>query len=510
MKTLLASVIALSVVAGVHGAAGPAAKPNIIFFLVDDMGWQETSVPFHTKVTALNHRYHTPSMERLAADGMKFTQAYASAVCSPTRVSALTGMNAARHRVTNWTLRQNKSPDRSHPQLTLPDWNMNGVCTNAGIERTMQVTPLPALLRAAGYRTIHAGKAHFGAKGTPGENPLNLGFDVNIAGHAAGGPGSYWGLKNFSADWRTKPSERIWDVPGLDAYHGKDIYLTEALTLEAIKAVEKSVSDKQPFYLYMSHYAVHAPWEKDGRFYQKYIAAGLKPAEATLASMIEGMDKSLGDLMAAVQRLGIADNTIILFMSDNGSPSQCPPNRPLRGHKVTPYEGGIREPMLVKWPGVTKPGSVCHEPVVIEDYFPTILELAGADWRGTTIQTVDGVSFVPLLKGTGHTSADRAFIWQYPHYYGQTPYSAIRVGPWKLIYHHIDRKLELFNLDTDISEDHDLAAKQPEKVKELAVRLTELLKERNAQMPIDKSTGKPFNWPDKALTGSKQTTPVNR
>jgi arylsulfatase A-like enzyme len=162
-----------------------AARPNIVFFLVDDMGWQETSVPFYSEVTELNRRYRTPNMERLAAAGMKFTQAYASAVCSPTRVSALTGMNAARHRVTNWTLRKDRSPDSPHETLQPPAWNLNGIDTNSGIERTMQVTPLPALLRAAGYRTIHVGKAHFGAKDTPGENPLNLGFDVNIAGHAA-------------------------------------------------------------------------------------------------------------------------------------------------------------------------------------------------------------------------------------------------------------------------------------------------------------------------------------
>lgn len=471
-----------------------ADKPNIIFFLVDDMGWQETSVPFHPEVTALNRRYKTPNMERLAAEGMKFTQAYASAVCSPTRVSALTGMNVARHRVTNWTLRKNVSPDNKHKFLQPPAWNLNGICAEAGVERTMQVTPLPALLRAAGYRTIHVGKAHFGAKGTPGEEPLNLGFDVNIAGHAAGGPGSYWGEKNFSAAWRTKPPEHIWDVPGLEAYHGKDIFLTEALTLEAIKVVEKSVAEKKPFYLYMAHYAIHAPWEKDMRFYQKYIDAGLKPFEATLATMIEGMDKSLGDLLATLKRLGIADNTVILFMSDNGAPSQCPPNLPLRGHKLTPYEGGIREPMLVKWPGVTKPGSVCREPVVIEDFFPTILELSGV--AGKTVQTVDGVSFVPLLKQTGTTPAERAFVWHFPNNYsGQTPFSAIRIGPWKLIYHHADQRQELFNLDADISEQNNLATQQPEKTKELAARLTQLLKERGAQMPVDTRTGQPIPLP---------------
>jgi arylsulfatase A-like enzyme len=480
-----------------------AAKPNIVFFLVDDMGWQETSVPFHTETTALNRRYRTSNMERLAAEGMKFTQAYAYAVCSPSRVSALTGMNAARHRVTNWTLRKDRSPDTGHKTLQPPAWNLNGISTTAGVERTMQVAPLPALLRTAGYRTIHVGKAHFGAKDTPGENPLNLGFDVNIAGHAAGGPGSYWGEKNFSSAWRSKQPDPIWDVPGLEAYHGKDIYLNEALTLEAIKAVENAVTDKQPFYLYFSHYAVHAPWEKDERFHQKYLDAGLKPFEATLASMIESMDKSLGDVMNALDRLGVADNTIILFMSDNGSPSQCPRNLPLRGHKLTPYEGGIREPMIVKWPGVTKPASVCSEPVLIDDFFPTILELAGADWRGKTVQTVDGVSFAPLLKGQGKTPAGRAFVWHFPHNYGgQGPFSTLRQGPWKLIYHHADRRLELFNIDADISEASDLAKENPAKVAELAKVLAERLRAEDALMPIEKATKQPVPLPD-ALADSQ-------
>lgn len=508
MKANLAYFTALLLLplAALQAAAAPLTKPNIVFFLVDDMGWQETSVPFHSEVTALNRRYRTPNMERLAAHGMKFTQAYASAVCSPTRVSALTGMNVARHRVTNWTLRKDRSPDNAHKTLQPPDWNLNGICTNAGLGRTMQVTPMPALLRTAGYRTIHVGKAHFGAKETPGENPLNLGFDVNIAGHAPGGPGSYWGEKNFSAAWRKE--DRIWDVPGLEAYHGTNIYLTEALTREAIKAVEKAVADQQPFYLYLSHYAIHAPWEKDDRFYQKYIDAGLKPFEATLASMIEGMDKSLGDVMNALDRLGIADNTVLLFMSDNGAPSQCPKNLPLRGHKLTPYEGGIREPMIVKWPGVTKPASVCREPLVIEDFFPTILELAGADWRGKTLQTVDGISFVPLLKGEGRPPTGRAFVWHFPHNYGQTPFSAIRQGPWKLIYHHADRRLELFNIDEDIGETRDLAKGNPAKVTALAKLLSERLRDEQAQMPVDKATGQPVPLPD-ASSAAKSPNAAN-
>jgi arylsulfatase A-like enzyme len=479
-------------------AAASAAAPNIVFFLVDDMGWQETSVPFHTEVTALNRRYQTPHMERLAQDGMKFTQAYASAVCSPSRVSAITGMNAARHRVTNWTLRKNQSPDRPAKTLKPPAWNLNGIAAEDGLERTTHVTPLPALLRTAGYCTIHAGKAHFGAEGTPGESPLNLGFDVNIAGHCAGGPGSYLGLKNFSAAWRTKPPDLIWDVPGLGAYHGKDVYLTEAITREAIKAVEKSVSEKMPFYLYMSHYAVHAPWEKDDRFYQKYIDAGLKPSEATLASMIEGMDKSLGDLMATFERLGVADNTIILFMSDNGSPSQCPRNLPLRGHKITPYEGGIRVPMLVKWPGTVKPGSVCSDPLLIEDCFPSILEMAGVDWQGRVVQAVDGLSFTPLLKELGSATPDRALVWHFPHHYDQPPFSAIRQGSWKLIYHHADQRVEMFNLTDDIGETNDLSQEQAAKAADLAGLLAMRLKAMDAQMPVRTKTREAIPFPTAA------------
>ncbi len=494
----MAGVMALAVTSASSVAAAPRT-PNIMVFLVDDMGWQETSVPFHTAVTDLNRRYRTPNMERLAATGMKFTQAYASALCSPSRVSLLTGMNVARHRVTNWTLRRNVSQDGASKDIVPPPWNVNGICTNAGVERTMQVTPLPALLRTAGYRTIHVGKAHFGAKDTPGENPLHFGFDVNIAGHAAGGPGSYWGEKNFSAAWRTNPPDLVWDVPGLDAYHGANIHLTEALTREAVQAVQKAVADRQPFYLYMSHYAVHAPWEKDERFYPKYVDAGLTPFEATRASMIEGMDKSLGDLMAAFDRLGIADNTVILFMSDNGSPSPCPRNLPLRGYKLMPYEGGIREPMLARWPGVTTPGSVCRDPVVIEDFFPTVLDIAGAGGRVRTVQTVDGVSFVPLLKGGGRTPTDRVFVWHFPNNYGgQAPFSAIRRGPWKLIYHHVGRRMELFNLETDLGEQHDLAKEKPAQTAELAKLLAERLRAMDAQMPVDKATGRPVGLPGEA------------
>lgn len=202
---------------------GQAKKPNIVFFFVDDQGWQDTSGPFWTKRTALNDKYQTPNMEKLARQGMNFTQAYAAPLCSPSRISLVTGMNAARHRVTNWTLHKDWSPDKEHPTLRMPDWNWNGTSQKPRTDRTLVAVTLPEFLRKAGYRTIHVGKAHFAADTTPSEDPCTLGFDVNIAG----APGSYLGKKNFA-----RRGGSAVDVPGLEEYHGKHIYLAEALTIE--------------------------------------------------------------------------------------------------------------------------------------------------------------------------------------------------------------------------------------------------------------------------------------
>ncbi len=467
-------------------------QPNIVFFFVDDMGWQDTSLAFHTESTKLNKQYHTPNMEQLAQEGVKFTQAYATAVCSPSRISLMTGMNAARHKVTCWTLVKDKSPEPNHPTLTPPLWNVNGLSGIPNQERSIYAETLPLLLKKGGYKTIHAGKAHFGAKETSGEDPLNLGFDVNIAGHAAGGPGSYWAKYNFSAHWRA-PGNHIWDVPGLDKYHGTDIYLTEALTIEANEAINKAVAEKKPFYLYMSHYAIHAPWEEDDRFYQKYVDAGLNKFDAVYASMLEGMDKSLKDIRDNLKRLGVDQNTIIVFMSDNGAPKQAARNLPLRGHKLTPYEGGIRVPMIVKWPGVTKPKTVNGQYLIIEDIFPTFLEMANLKEQAR--KSPDGVSFMSLLTGEGTYKTGRPIYWHYPNTYDQPPYSVVRKGDWKLIYHHVDRKLELFNLTDDISEENDLFAENQQKVKELAQLLSDHLVDTGGQMPIDKATGNPVEYP---------------
>lgn len=478
-------------------------KPNILFFFADDMGWQNTSEPFWTQRTRLNDTYKTPNMEKLVRQGMKFPQAYACAVCSPSRISLMTGMNAARHKVTNWTLHKDWSPDKEHPTLRFPEWNCNGLSRRPGVGRTVVAETLPELLRQAGYRTIHVGKAHFAADGTPSEDPCALGFDVNIAGHCAGAPGSHQGTRNFA-----RKGGSIVDVPGLEKYHGKDINLTDALTIEAKKQLDAAVVEGKPSYLYMSHYAVHGPWEPDNRFIAKYRTNkdNLKPKPAKIktryedyASMIEGLDKSLGDLMEHLRRLGVEKNTIIVFMSDNGAELMTPPNRPLRGAKHQPYEGGTRVPMIVKWPGVTQPDSACRDDyVIIEDVFPTFLEMAGVrDYKQYGGQ-IDGRSFVPLLKGRHGLSRERAIFWHSPHYYRkQEPFSAVRQGDWKLIYHHPGRSLELFNLGEDIGETRNLAQENPEKVKALAKMLGDHLREAGGQMPIVKKTGKRVPFPDK-------------
>lgn len=509
-KLYLFSVLCVFLGASCNQIEKAEKKPqtNIILFLVDDLGWQDTSEPFWTDTTNNNRKYFTPNMETLAHEGMKFTQAYACAVCSPTRVSLLSGMNAARHRVTNWTLQRGKNSVPEPENLQIPNWNLNGVQACDSIEQSVYVTPLPQILKDNGYFTIHCGKAHFGAISTPAENPQSLGFDMNIAGHAAGGPGSYQGENNFSAAWRGGGS--IWDIPGLEKYHGKDINLMEALTLEAKLAMDSAIQQGQPFYLYMAHYGVHTPLEPDHRFYQKYINLGYEEPEARYASMVESVDKSLGDLLSYLEEKNITDNTIILFMSDNGGLSAVARggephthNLPLSSGKGSAHEGGIREPMIVKWPETVPPGTKCDDYLIIEDFFPSILEMAGIT-NYETVQHIDGKSFVPFLMQENVENQNRALYWHYPNNWGPTgpgigASSTIRLGDWKMIYYHKDESFELFNLVEDIGESNNLAGSNKEKLKELAQILSDYLISVDAQMPINKKTQKVINWPIDAL-----------
>jgi arylsulfatase A-like enzyme len=507
------------------------SKPNIIYFLVDDMGWQDCSVPFYKDRTPLNKKYHTPNMERLAAMGVKFTQAYANCVCSPSRVSLQTGMNAARHRVTNWTsFYENHPTDAKYPNISMPEWNYNGLSPRPDTPHTVYATTLPGLLKDNGYYTIHVGKAHFASYPTLGANPKNLGFMVNIAGSAVGGPKSYLGTENFGN--AIKGGYTPGAIPGLEQYHGKDIFLTEALTLEAKKALDTARQMHKPFFLYMAQYAVHAQYKPDERFYPQYIKEGLGHEEAEYAALLQGMDNSLGDLLDYLEKYKLTKNTIIVFMSDNGGLTLVPPrggepfthNLPLKAGKGSGYEGGVREPMMVYWPGVTQPNTTNDQYVMIEDFFPTLLEMAGVH-QYKTIQKIDGVSMVPYLKNPDLHDTARALIWHFPnnweegfqrskqyHIKGETegmgPYSAIRKGSWKLIYFYGTGSIELYNLSNDIGEHFNLAAQYPSKTEELITLLNQKLKAENAQFPVNEKTGE-ILYPTLS-TGSQTTVKANK
>ncbi|WP_018629017.1 sulfatase [Niabella aurantiaca] len=478
-------------------------QPNIILFLVDDMGWMDTSQPFGDSVMALNRKFHTPNMERMAREGLLFHQAYANPVCTPTRTTLISGMSAARTHITNWTsVTPGQPTDFKDDVLEAPRWNVSGLSTTNDPQTYSCGKPLPQLLKDAGYFTIHVGKAHWGSLGTRGSDPMNLGFVVNIAGSSLGHPQSYYGEQNFG----NMPGKTTFNaVPDLQAYYGKDTFLTEALTQKAMAAMDFPIRNKNPFFLYLGHYAVHLPIQADRRYIDKYLAAGLDAREAGYASMIEGMDKSLGDIMDYLKAKGIEKNTVIIFMSDNGGLANTgrggarnTQNLPLRAGKGSPYEGGIRIPMMIKWPGVTRPGTKTNTYVSAEDFYPTVLEIAGI----RSPVRVDGKSYVPVLKDPAKTKNDRPLLFHYPNRWtanedeGYAWSGAMRLGNWKIVYLMKQQKLELYDIEKDPGEQHDLSGSDPRKLKELARLWTRELKQRGAQMPRWKDSGKPVAWPD--------------
>ena len=480
------------------------SKPNIVLFMVDDLGWQDTSVPFWNNKTKYNKLYNTPNMELLAEMGVKFTNAYATPVCSPSRISLMTGMNAAKHRVTNWTLHANKKKpaEINHKNFEFPNWNYNGLSTSDSINNSVYATPLPQVLKDNGYYTIHAGKAHLGAIGYPSSDPLNIGFDINIAGHAAGAPQSYLGTDDFG---NNDPAKKIWAVPGLEKYHGEDIFLTQALSEEVLEKLQKPINSKSPFFLYFSLYGVHAPLMEDNRFVEKYKNIGLENSEIKYASMVESMDHALGVVLDELKKNNILENTIVVFMSDNGGLSAVARdgerhqhNYPLKSGKGSIYEGGIRVPMIVYSPFHKTNVKEINHPVIIDDFFPSILEFANLE-NSSLIQEIDGQSFVPLLKNK--EIDDKPLFWHYPNWWGPSgpgigSYSAVRQGEWKFIYFHNTQIMELYNLEKDIFENENLIFVNNSKSEELANVLSEYLKSVDAQMPYNKTTNSRVPWPN--------------
>ncbi len=485
-------------------AVAASAKPNLVVFLVDDMGVMDTSVPFLTDAAGrpqrypLNDYYRTPAMERLAARGIRFNNFCAMSVCSPTRIAIQTGQNAARHRATNWI-----NPDNDNAGAQGPaGWNWRGL-------KPGDVT-LPALLRTAGYRTFHVGKAHFGPRAFDGSDPAKLGFDVNIGGASIGAPGSYYAKQDFGKKMGKRAASA---VPHLEKYHGQDLFLTEALTLEAKDLVSSAAKSGKPFFLNFAHYAVHAPFESDPRFAAHYKDSG-KPANAqAFATLVEGMDKSLGDLLDHLEALGIAEDTLVVFLGDNGSDAPLGHEHavacaaPLRGKKGSHYEGGMRIPFIAAWakPNPANPhqrrlpiaaGAIQSQQAAVMDLFPTLL--AAADAKAPAAHAVDGLRLDRLLSGQRDPARPEAFLMHYPHAPHRTDYwTSYREGPWKVVYHYFPTKVsggshyQLFHLGNDPFEQTDLAATQPAELRRMMTALAAQLERHGALYPVSADTRTP-------------------
>ncbi len=446
-------------------ATAATPKPNIVFFLIDDLGWADIGC-FGSKY------YETPNINRLAAQGMKFTSAYAAcAVCSPTRASIMTGKYPARLHLTDWIPGEGNSPAHL---LKVPAWRQFLPLEEVTIARA---------LKSAGYVSASIGKWHLGG---PEYYPEHHGFDVNIAGTHYGHPASYF--------W---PYEgKTHTVAGLKTGGQTGEYLTDRLTDEAEKFIESS-KDK-PFFLYFPNYAVHMPLQAKPAVVEKYRAKTPPGAQtnAVYAAMIEAVDDSVGRILRKLDTLGIADRTVVVFMSDNGGLwPQATSNEPLRAGKGFPYEGGFREPLIVQWPGTVQPGASCGTPVCSIDFFPTLLQIAGVPLPGQ----VDGRSLIPLLQQTGGLQRE-ALYWHYPHYWGGNrvrPFGAIRAGDWKLIEFYEDMRVELYDLKNDLGEAHDLAKTNPEKANELRQKLHDWRQAMDAQMPTPNPNYKPAAAKDK-------------
>lgn len=479
--------------------AGP--RPNIVIFLVDDMGVMDTSVPFLTDATGrpkrypLNDFYRTPNMERLAARGIRFNNFNAMSVCSPTRVSIMTGQNAARHRTTNWI---NPDKDNAGP-LGAPDWNWRGL-------KKSDIT-LARLLQTNGYRTIHVGKGHFGPRNSDGAEPRNLGFDVNVAGASIGAPTSYYGAANYGNSGNEQQKSAPNAVPHLEKYHGTDTFLTEALTIEANAQVSAAVNAGKPFFLNLAHYAAHGPFNSDPRFAAHYEASGKPPEVQAFATLIEGMDKSLGELLDHLEMLGVAENTLIFFLGDNGSDARLgPPHEvacaaPLRGQKGSHYEGGMRVPFIAAWAKASgnspcqkrlpiSAGAIQPQLASVCDLFPTILHIVGIPSPAGHI--VDGTRLDTLLSGRPDPGRPETFLMHYPHAPHRSDYwTSYRNGQWKVIYHYAPSAAsehshyQLYDLSSDPFEQSNLASSRPDDLLRMMRGLIGALEANGAVYPLE-------------------------
>jgi arylsulfatase A len=448
----------ISLLVLVAGLATPAAfaapgSPNVVLIVVDDLGWADFG--------CYGSRFHdTPNIDALARRGVRFTDAYAACpVCSPSRAAILTGRYPARLNLTDWLPGRKDQPSQ---KLLRPEIRQ---------QLPLEEVTIAECLKTAGYATASIGKWHLGG---PRFWPESQGFDLNVGGTATGSPpGGYFRFK----------------TPNLAA-HDDSEYLTDRLTEEAIGFIE--ANGARPFFLYLPHYAVHVPLQAKAKLVEEYRAkpAGDSPQHNPIyAAMMRSLDDGVGRLVAAIEARGIADRTVVIITSDNGglsvkegpnTPSTS--NAPLRAGKGYLYEGGIRVPLIVSWPGVTRPGTTSDVPVSGQDLFPTLLAIAGvAPPEG---RPIDGEGLVALLQGEGKPRRD-ALFWHYPHYSNQggKPGGAIRAGGLKLIEWYEGEPAELYDLARDVGEQHDLARDRPDEVARLRGRLAAWRASVDARMP---------------------------
>ncbi len=475
MKYLLPFLLAFLFMPCVSSLAADAsstlAKPNIVFILADDLGQRDLGCYGSTF-------YETPNLDRMAKEGALFTNAYAACpVCSPTRASLMTGQWPQRLGITDYI----GAPAK--PEA----WNRNTKMLPAPYTEllSLEKPTLAKAMKDAGYATFFAGKWHLGPEGYW---PENQGFDINMGGHDRGGP--YGGKKYFSP----YGNPRLIDGP--DGEH-----LPDRLATETNKFIE--ANQARPFFAYFALYSVHTPLmareDLQKKYEDKRKRLGLKAQwgkedtrdvrlnqdHAVYAGMVEAMDLAVGKVLNKLGELGLRDNTLVFFTSDNGglSTSEGWPtsNLPLRGGKGWMYEGGIREPFLVRWPSVITAGRIVRSPVSSPDIFPTLLDVANA--KPTSGQTLDGLSLVPVFKGG--ELPERPLFWHYPHYgnQGGAPAAAIRQGDWKLIWTFENQQLEMFNLANDLGEENNLIESEPERAQALQLALLAWQKEVGAKLP---------------------------
>ena len=447
--------------ASAAGKSGQAGKqPNIILIMIDDMGWMD----LHCQG---NKNLDTPNIDRLARDGMRFTDAYAAApVCSPTRASIMSGQSPARLMITNHI------PDQA--RFTPKDAKLKSA-------KTINVLPLEKVtiaerLKAAGYTTAFMGKWHLSGKrkgndqgrGDDRFNPENQGFDINIGGGCYGGPPTYFDPYKI---YNIKPRKT-----------GE--YLPDRLCDEAMSFITASRAKKQPFFLSLWNYTVHWPMEAPSPLIEKYksrVGPGIK--DARYAAMLEAMDTAMGRLFAKVDELGIRDETLVIFTSDNGAYGGVGDNRPLRLDKGHLYEGGIRVPTIIRWPGIVPANTTCDTPIISTDFYPTLLSAAGLQpQRG---QIIDGEDITPLLTQKGALKR-KAIHFHYPNYAFHRSNrlgGAIRQGKYKLIKWYEDGSVELYDLSADISEKVNIAKKLPAVAAGMKAALEAWLVKNNAIMP---------------------------